>query len=674
MKAIFLAVSALLGPVGLARADDEIVITGDRRAVELSKVAGNAAALDAAQLQSIGAQHPAEGLNQLPGVSFHRGSGVETLPAIRSPVLTGGDGAGSILILEDGVPIRAPGFANINEEFETSLDFADRVEVTRGPGSALYGSNAVHGLVNVITPNARSRAVKGEHGETRIEAAQFGRVEGDYLGFRPSGAHGAWLLGLSAQHETGWRDDAGVDQQRIMLGRDGALAGWDGQARLVLMNMNQETAGFVQGTDSYKNTALSRQNANPEAFRDEQLARGQIALSHSLGARGQVKIIPFARWIDTALLQHFLPSKALEETSQSGGGVEASYYFDASPKLSWIFGADLDRSHGTEREVQSIATQPGGYVQGLHYDYTVDALALAAYAQARWTFAPRWTATLGARGENVRYEYDNHAPTNDVGRFRRPADRDDTFDAITPKLGIAYALNGAGAAYLNLARGARPPQTVDLYSLQVQQNPGDQKAETIDSIELGARKSVGKGRIEIDLYHMMKRHAAFRNANGFTVPDARTMHDGIEVSGRYPLTTRLSASGWLTYAQHTYRFTNPSTLDGESINFGADVDTAPRWIWNGALTWTPLTRARAELGWTHMGRYFTNAANTHIYLGHDVFDLRLQYQASAHATFFTAIRNLTNTDYAERADFAFGADRYFPGEDRAVSLGVRSKF
>jgi outer membrane receptor protein involved in Fe transport len=38
---------------------------------------------------------------------------------------------------------------------------------------------------------------------------------------------------------------------------------------------------------------------------------------------------------------------------------------------------------------------------------------------------------------------------------------------------------------------------------------------------------------------------------------------------------------------------------------------------------------------------------------------------------FGAVRNLTNTDYAERADFAFGNDRYFPGEDRAFSLGVR---
>jgi iron complex outermembrane receptor protein len=46
----------------------------------------------------------------------------------------------------------------------------------------------------------------------------------------------------------------------------------------------------------------------------------------------------------------------------------------------------------------------------------------------------------------------------------------------------------------------------------------------------------------------------------------------------------------------------------------------------------------------------------------------------ADVTAFVAIRNLANTDYAERADSAFGADRYFPGEDRAATAGVRAAF
>ncbi|MDX2233324.1 MAG: TonB-dependent receptor, partial [Hyphomonadaceae bacterium] len=85
-----------------ARADDTIVVTAERRAQAVSTVPSNAAALDAEDLALVGAQAPSEALNRLPGVAIHRGSGVESLPAIRSPVLTGGQGAGSFLILEDG--------------------------------------------------------------------------------------------------------------------------------------------------------------------------------------------------------------------------------------------------------------------------------------------------------------------------------------------------------------------------------------------------------------------------------------------------------------------------------------------------------------------------------------------------------------------------------------------
>ena len=62
------------------------------------------------QLTLIALVHPSEALNEVAGVNIHRNSGQEHLTAIRSPVLTGGAGAGSFLYLEDGVPLRAAGF------------------------------------------------------------------------------------------------------------------------------------------------------------------------------------------------------------------------------------------------------------------------------------------------------------------------------------------------------------------------------------------------------------------------------------------------------------------------------------------------------------------------------------------------------------------------------------
>ena len=79
-----------------------------------------------------------------------RGSGQESLTAIRSPVLTGAGSCGAFLFLENGVPIRPVGFCNVNEMLEINTEQADAIEVLRGTGTALYGSNSVHGTINVL--------------------------------------------------------------------------------------------------------------------------------------------------------------------------------------------------------------------------------------------------------------------------------------------------------------------------------------------------------------------------------------------------------------------------------------------------------------------------------------------------------------------------------------------
>jgi outer membrane receptor protein involved in Fe transport len=109
----------------------------------------------------------------------------------------------------------------------------------------------------------------------------------------------------------------------------------------------------------------------------------------------------------------------------------------------------------------------------------------------------------------------------------------------------------------------------------------------------------------------------------------------------------------------------------ESIVKGAEIDTAPRWQGNLLATWRPTAHIAAELEWSHVGEYFTNAANTRRYDGHDIQNLRARWTIRPDAEVYAALRNLADVRYAERADFAFGVDRYFPGEPRNVTVGLR---
>ncbi|MFT4820858.1 MAG: iron complex outermembrane receptor protein, partial [Candidatus Azotimanducaceae bacterium] len=105
---------------------------------------------------------------------------------------------------------------------------------------------------------------------------------------------------------------------------------------------------------------------------------------------------------------------------------------------------------------------------------------------------------------------------------------------------------------------------------------------------------------------------------------------------------------------------------------GNDIDTAPRNMGSGNIQWRMNAASQVELEWVHMGEYFQDPANNHTYSGHDLINLRFSVDVNEDWQLFGRVMNLTNTAYAERADFAFGNDRYFVGQPISVYVGVRA--
>ncbi len=656
---------AVEGAVASSGPLSQITVTAQRRAQPVARSVTALSYLGAETLNLIRADHVSEALNRLAGVNIQRGNGQEHLTALRSPVLTGGAGAGSFLYLEDGVPLRAPGFANVNGLFEAHTELAGGIEVIRGPGSALYGSNAVHGLINVLTPapaaefEAFAEGLWGAFGRGRLRASVSGT----------RGRHGIFA-GLTLLHEAGYRQAAGLDQQKVTLRSDYDGGGTRLTATFSAHNLNQETAGFIRGPNAYKDSALARTNPNPEAFRDARALRAALRWERDLSPDLMLSVTPYVRWNEMDFLMHFLPSKALEKNGHKSIGVQNTLYWTFADTSQLILGADVDVTDGYLKETQSKPSF-GSFPQGAHYDYDVFAVVGAAYGHGEWQVSENLRLVGGVRFEVTRYDYDNHLAADTIGRFQRPADRTDTFTAVTPKLGAVYDLAPAMQVFVHYARGARAPQTTDLYRLQVNQSVGDIKVEKLDSVEAGLRGAFLGGRYQLTGYYMKKRNFFFRDADGFNVTAGRTRHVGVEAEVSVPLPAGFEITGSATYARHSYRFTRSvASQSTESIVSGNDIDTAPRLLSNARLAWQPRPVLRVELEWGRMGRYYTDAANLHAYPGHDLFNLRAEWRTGPGVRVFAAIRNLTGTDYAERADFAFGSERYFPGEARAFEGGL----
>ena len=665
---VFAASGAALAaamPVAAQERLEPVNVWGDRAETD----PGSLALLDDAEIADTLADHPAEILNKLPGVNIQMNSGQEHLIAIRSPVLTGGAGQGSFLIMENGVPVRSPAFGNVNSLFEPHHEVASAIEVVRGPGSAKYGSNAVHGLVNVILPEV------GAGSETVASYGTLGRWRTDVT--LDQGEH--WLAAVSIQKDTGWRDNTGMDQQKLTVVGDWALGGWDTTGWLTASNLNQETAGFIQGADAYKDEDIAKSNPNPEAYRDAWSARAGARLSRELGG-GTLTLTPYAHTQAMIFAQHFLPNGGVEKNGSTGGGVMARFQREVSEAVTWRVGADVDVASGWLKEVQPepFGFFPGDarFPQGKHYDYTVDTLTGALWGELDYVLTDDMRLLAGLRAETHEYDYSTDVAPGINGRFNVPADRTDNFDLLTPKLGLIWSVADATDLYANYARGERAPQASDLYRLQSLQVAGEVEEETLDSFEIGARGSALDGRLVYDVaaYWMEKENFFFRDSDGLNVPNGSTEHAGIEASAALELTTAFSVSGSASWSDQTYTFDRITSSGTETIRDGNEIDTAPEWLANVSLDWQATEAIKLSLNVDHVGEYFVDPANTTVYPGHTVLGARGAWVFAEGTEVFLIVRNLTDERYADRADLAFGNDRYFPGEPINATLGMRKKF
>ncbi len=617
-------------------------------------------------------KHPNEVFDRIPGAWISSGSGQEHLMAIRSPVLTGAGACGAFMVLEDEIPTRPSGFCNVNQLFEVNIAQADQIVVLRGPGTVTYGSNALHGAIDILTP--------GPSGDFFSEYALEAGTDDYYRSrFAMSGGHTAFQANFTDSGS--FRDDEGFQHGLINLQVLHFVRDLTGRTSFAYANLDQDTAGFILGENSYKNDDLRTQNLNPDAFRDAWAARLSSRWDLQTDSGGNLEFIPYIRSSRMDFLQHFLPGTPLEQNGQNSAGLLVSWSNDTSLSA----GIDMEWAEGTLTEFQENRLESGSDFlketrpQGYHYDYEVKASTLAGWVQWQYELQPDLGLTAGLRFEHLAYDYDNRmldGNTRDDGSecgfggclYTRPADRSDSFTNLSPELGLSYDLNDRQMLYFRAARGYRAPQATELYRLQKGQLVADLDSETLDSLEFGIKGFADNLSYELTAYVMRKQNFIFRDANGFNISDGKTRHAGLESLLHWQVTDQLVISGNLSWAQHEYDF-NRDLGRGEIILKGNEIDTAPPWLGGLRLHWQHDARRAVEAEWVYQGSYFLDAANAHRYPGHSLLNLRgwMVIADSSH-TVSLRLTNLLDERYAERADYAFGNYRYFPGAGRRISV------
>lgn len=649
---------------------EKIIVTANRNDMSIVDVASNISQITHKELSLIEHQHINQAIVRVPGGWISRGNGQEHLTAIRSPVLTGAGGCGAFFIAQDGISLRAPGFCNANQLFDANTEQAKRIEVLRGPASTMYGSNAVHGVLNVLTPNPFEQ--DKSHLSLSFGPHEYQRA---MLSLVSNSAQHAVLLNVNATHDDGYLDDSGYEQQKLNLIHQYHQGNWQIKNVLALTNLAQETAGFIQGFEVYKDAQIKTQNPNPEAFRDSQSMRAYSQLSFSQNDTTSLTITPYVRWTDMQFLQHYLPWQPLEKNAHNSVGVQAQFQKDYG-NLTWFSGFDVDYTQGELTETQSTAFSPS-IPSGSHYDYKVDASVYSPFIQLQWLATQQLNVSAGVRFEQTKYAYDNRLSSGSacaIGvencRFTRPEDQVVKYQEWSYQVNANYALTDNQRLYAQYSTGYRAPQATELFRLQSGQTVAELEAENIDSIELGFRTKSRSFIYDVTLFSMQKENFIFQDTNRQNISNGETTHRGIELALRYQW-QEFYISGNGTLAKHQYE----SDLKLSRIVIqGNEIDTAPEHMGSLQLGWQSDTGALLEFEWVHLGNYYLDPENSAEYNGHNLVNLRGAWVVSENLDISARVINLLDEDYAERADFSFGNYRYFVGEPRSFYLSAKYSF
>jgi outer membrane cobalamin receptor len=142
-------------------------------------------------------------------------------PGSKASASIRGSEAGQVLVLLDGIRLNSAQMGMFDlGNLPIAVEDIERVEILRGPASALYGSNALGGVVQIFTRKATSEPV------TRLSYSE-GRYDTREVNFATSGTKGQvrYQLGAAREHSNGYRDNSEFDQTKLDASIGYALPG-----------------------------------------------------------------------------------------------------------------------------------------------------------------------------------------------------------------------------------------------------------------------------------------------------------------------------------------------------------------------------------------------------------------------------------------------------------------
>jgi vitamin B12 transporter len=626
----------------------DVIVTANRSAQAADRVGQSVTVLTTAQIEASQTVEVVDLLVRTPGVSLSRNGGIGASTALR---IRGAEADQTVFVI-DGVKLNDPSAtgSGYNPGNLLTGDIA-RIEVLRGAQSTLWGSQAIGGVVNLITAEptrpfqASLDAEVGSRGTSYLRGGAGGA--GERINWRVAASHyqtdgfstfargteddGYENTGLSGRLNIKLTDDVSVDLRSVYSSGRTDLDGFPAPA-------------FTFGdTPEYATTKdlVVYSGLNFDLFDDR--LKNRVAYAYTRTDR-----------------QNFNPVQPLTNLTFDARGENKRYEYQGVFDIAqgWVatFGAEHEDSEFRTASPSEFDPNPTPVANSVGID--------GAYLQVQGEVIDGLTLTGGVR----RDEHDTFGGKT-LGQAAAAWSLNDGATVLRASFGQGFKAPSLYQLYSEYGNLALAPEEADGWDAGVEQHLFDKRLlvsatyfsrDTTNQIDFVSCPSTVTQAVAPLCFRNTAPAGAtpvWTRRSGYYNNTAKTQADGVE----------LAAAAWLGSfeVQANYTFTD-ATNETAGANFGRHLARRPEETANLSATYVWPFRLTTTVAVQYAGESFNNASNSTRLEPYTLVDLRVSYPVNDTVEIYGRVENVGDETYQTTTDYGAAG--------RGTFVGVRARF
>lgn len=615
---------------------DEYVVTASRTQTAKVDTPANVATIDAAKIESRRYQDVAEALKDVPGVSvMDAGSG-----AYEKAIIINGDTR--VLVMVDGRRVEvAAGTTSGRASFDMNLlpdvNNIERIEIVKGAAGALYGSDAVGGVINIIT-----KKIDHSYGKASIAFGSNQSRDAKAIYSIKEGKTGVYVSASKAKQgyykykdvadksTKRWPDNSRMDSEKVSLKISQEMSS----------STNVEFGYDYSKYDGFSSGSLFNYYGN--SYNDKKTNNIYAKVNWTLKEAddGYIQIYHNEfQYTSNSEASNWLWGDVDEKTT----GIDLQQAFKTSENNKLVVGASWHKSKIDDyQDAMSVGDRATSYHEDLSNQ--------AVFINDTWEFAPTWSLNAGLR-------YDDH---NYAG------------SKTTSSAGLNKRFDDNSHAYVNWGQVFKAPTGTDLFDPYMGNK--NLKPEKGESWTIGYGTKIAE-KTDLNLsYFQSKLEDAINWATDalgiwHTENVDKQKKNGFELSINHELN-----DNWDLEASYTYVRVRNDNNNG--LGYVRDINYMPNTYRIGVKyhneKWIADLIIRAASG-GDTNRINSSYNKAFVDSSYVTVDMAATYKADEQWSIFAKGYNLFNKAYAERANVVGGHYDY-PAQSRRFIVGAEYSF